>query len=84
LKTYRRKGQGMPVTESQRFRREKLNVEVYSSREQAAAAAVEAVVREINRLEQEKATISVIFATGASSGGIRDANTGHEEMGIAD
>jgi glucosamine-6-phosphate deaminase len=56
----------MPVTESQRFRREKLNVEVYSSREQAAAAAAEAAAREIKRLERENATISVIFATGAS------------------
>src|SRR6185437_7585963 len=64
LKTYRRKGQGMPVTESQRFRREKLNVEVYSSREQAAAAA--AAAREIKRFEQQETTISVIFATGAS------------------
>src|ERR1700761_5507066 len=66
LKTYRRKDYGMPVAEGQRFRREKLNVEVYSSREQAAAAAAQAAAREIRRLEQEIATISVIFATGAS------------------
>jgi glucosamine-6-phosphate deaminase len=66
LKTCRRKDYGMPVTESRRFRCEKLNVEVCSSREHAAAAAAEAAAREIKRLEQEKATISVIFATGAS------------------
>lgn len=56
----------MPAIESQRVRRENLNVEIYSSREQAATAAAEAAAREIKRLEQEKATISVIFATGAS------------------
>lgn len=56
----------MPVAERQSFGREKLNVEVYSSREQAGAGAAEAAAREIKRLEQEKATISVIFATGAS------------------
>jgi glucosamine-6-phosphate deaminase len=56
----------MPVTEGRSFRREKLKIEVYPTREEAGAAAAEAAAAEMKRLGKEKETISIIFATGAS------------------
>jgi len=56
----------MPVTEGRSFRREKLKIEVYPTREEAGAAAAEAAAAEMKRLGKEKETIRIIFATGAS------------------
>jgi glucosamine-6-phosphate deaminase len=56
----------MLVTEGRSFRREKLKIEVYPTREEAGAAAAEAAATEMKRLGREKEIISIIFATGAS------------------
>lgn len=48
------------------FRRESPNFEVYPTREEAGAAAAEAVAAEMKRLSKEPDLASVIFATGAS------------------
>lgn len=49
-----------------RFQKDKLKVEVYSSREEAGAAAAKAIAAEIRRLSEGAGPAGVIFATGAS------------------
>ena len=48
------------------FSRDKLKVEVYSTREEAAVAAAKAAATEMKRLNNRMRPVSVIFATGAS------------------
>ena len=48
------------------FSCERLNVEIYGSREEAGSAAAAAVAKELTRLGRVQESIGVIFATGAS------------------
>ena len=52
--------------EIKRFQIEKLKIEIYSTREEAGAAAAQATAEELTKLGQKNETIGVIFATGAS------------------
>ena len=57
---------GIAVAERRLFSRDKLKVEIYSTREEAAMAAANAAAAELKRLSKEPRPVSVIFATGAS------------------
>lgn len=51
----------------ERFQIENLKIEIYPTRKEAGLAAAQAAAAELNRLsEKDRATIGVIFATGAS------------------
>jgi glucosamine-6-phosphate deaminase len=51
---------------AKRFECERLKIEIYSSRAEAASAAAMAVAQELARLNRIRDSIGVIFATGAS------------------
>jgi glucosamine-6-phosphate deaminase len=50
----------------QRFDIDRLKVDIYESREEAASAAAAALAKELTRLSRIRENIGVIFATGAS------------------